>query len=129
MRRKKRWTDAEIEKLRSMVGKHSQDQIAQELGRPRGSVATKTSELNLSLAFHRRRQVHGPFALFKVGDHRLDPLLRKRIEPLLQKLPIMGNLLLKVVALIAHGSPLWIRREHKGLSVIDGCRGSGDDDS
>jgi len=33
MRRKKRWTDAEVEKLRSMVGKHSQDQIAQELGR------------------------------------------------------------------------------------------------
>ena len=57
MRRKKRWTDAEVEKLRSMVGKHSQDQIAQELGRPRGSIATKTSELNLSLGFHRRRQI------------------------------------------------------------------------
>ena len=56
MRRKKRWTDAEVEKLRSMVGKHSQDQIAQELGRPRGSVSTKASELNLSLVFHRRRQ-------------------------------------------------------------------------
>jgi len=56
MRRKKRWTDAEVEKLRSMVGKHSQDQIAQELGRPRGSVSTKARELNLSLVFHRRRQ-------------------------------------------------------------------------
>src|SRR5258708_35289742 len=56
MRRKKRWTDAEVEKLRSMVGKHSQDQIAQELGRPRGSVATKAHELNLSLVFHRFRQ-------------------------------------------------------------------------
>ena len=56
MRRKKRWTDAEVEKLKSMVGKHSQDQIAQELGRPRGSVSTKASELNLSLVFHRRRQ-------------------------------------------------------------------------
>src|SRR5258708_8359320 len=56
MRRKKKWTDAEVVKLRSMVGKHSQDQIAQELGRPRGSVSTKASELNLSLVFHRRRQ-------------------------------------------------------------------------
>jgi hypothetical protein len=56
MRRKKRWTDAEVEKLRSMVGKRSQDQIAQELGRPRGSVSTKASELNLSLVFHRPRQ-------------------------------------------------------------------------
>jgi hypothetical protein len=56
MRRKKRWTDAEVEKLRSMVGKHAQDQIAQELGRPRGSVATKARELKLSLVFHRRRQ-------------------------------------------------------------------------
>jgi hypothetical protein len=56
MRRKKKWTDAEVEKLRSMVGKHSQDQIAQELGRPRGSVATKAHELNLSLVFHRLRQ-------------------------------------------------------------------------
>ena len=56
MRRKKKWTDAEVVKLRSMVGKHSQDQIAQELGRPRGSVATKAHELNLSLVFHRRRQ-------------------------------------------------------------------------
>src|SRR5712672_2300217 len=56
MCRKKRWTDAEVEKLRSMVGKHSQDQIAQELGRPRGSVSTKAHELNLSLVFHRRRQ-------------------------------------------------------------------------
>jgi hypothetical protein len=56
MRRKKRWTDAEVEKLRSMVGKHSQDQIAQELGRPRGSVSTKARELKISLAFHRRRQ-------------------------------------------------------------------------
>ena len=32
---------AEFEKLRSMVGKHPQDRIAQDLGRPRGSVASK----------------------------------------------------------------------------------------
>jgi len=27
MRRKKRWTDAEVEQLRSMVGKHSQGEL------------------------------------------------------------------------------------------------------
>jgi hypothetical protein len=59
MRRKKRWTDAEVEKLKSMAGKHSQDQIAQELGRPRGSVSTKARELKISLSFHRRRQQLG----------------------------------------------------------------------
>ena len=56
MRRKKRWTDTEVEKLRSMVGNHSLNQIAQELGRPRGSVSTKARELKMSLVFHRRRQ-------------------------------------------------------------------------
>jgi hypothetical protein len=56
MRRKKRWTDAEVEKLKSMAGKRPSDQIAQELGRPRGSVSTKARELKMSLVFHRRRQ-------------------------------------------------------------------------
>jgi hypothetical protein len=56
MRRKKSWTDAEVEKLRSMVGKRPSDQIAQELGRPRGSVSTKARELKISLSYHRRRQ-------------------------------------------------------------------------
>jgi len=59
MRRKKRWTDAEVEKLRSMIGKHSQDQIAEELGRPRGSVATKAYDLKVSLSYHRRRPQPG----------------------------------------------------------------------
>jgi len=56
MRRKKSWTDAEVGKLRSMVGKRPLDQIAQELGRPRGSVSTKARELKISLSYHRRRQ-------------------------------------------------------------------------
>jgi hypothetical protein len=56
MRKKTRWTDAEVEKLRSMIGKHPRDRIAQELGRPPGSVATKARELKMSLAFHRHRQ-------------------------------------------------------------------------
>jgi len=51
----KRWTDAEVDKLKSMAGKHSVLQIAQELARPRGSVSTKAHELKMSLAFHRHR--------------------------------------------------------------------------
>jgi hypothetical protein len=53
MRRKKRWTDAEVEKLTSMIGNRSLGQIAHELKRPRGSVSTKARELKLSLAIHR----------------------------------------------------------------------------
>jgi hypothetical protein len=50
---KKRWTDEEIEKLRSMAGNRSLLQIALVLARPRGSVSTKARELKLSLS--RRR--------------------------------------------------------------------------
>ena len=50
------WTDAEVEKLRSIAGKRSLNQIAQELGRPRGSVATKAHELKISLGYHRRQE-------------------------------------------------------------------------
>jgi len=73
MRRKKRWTDAEVEKLRSMVGKHSQDQIAQGLGRPRGSVSTKASELNLSGLSppSTKTRQHRPWPS-RDGPHRLD---------------------------------------------------------
>jgi len=56
MRRKKSWTDAEVGNLRSMAGRRPLDQIAQELGRPRGSISTKARELKISLSFHRRRQ-------------------------------------------------------------------------
>ena len=56
MRVRKPWTDAEVEKLRSLAGKQSRDQIAQELGRPPASVTSKASHLKVSLAFHRRRQ-------------------------------------------------------------------------
>jgi hypothetical protein len=53
---KKRWTDAEVEKLRSIAGNRSLLQIAQELARPRGSVSTKARELKISLSYHRRRK-------------------------------------------------------------------------
>jgi hypothetical protein len=53
---KKRWTDAEVEKLRSIAGNRSLLQIAQELARPRGSVSTKARELKISLSYYRRRK-------------------------------------------------------------------------
>jgi hypothetical protein len=59
MRMRRYWTDAEVEKLRSMAGNCSLDQIAQKLGRPRGSVATKAHDLKVSLSYHRRRPEPG----------------------------------------------------------------------
>jgi hypothetical protein len=56
MRQRHPWTDAEIKKLRSMAGNRSLDEIAQGLGRPRGSVSHKAHNLKLSLGYHRRRQ-------------------------------------------------------------------------
>jgi hypothetical protein len=50
------WTEGEVEKLRSMAGNRSIDQIAKELGRPRGSVATKAHGLKISVSYHRRRR-------------------------------------------------------------------------
>jgi hypothetical protein len=34
--------------------------------------------------------MHGLFALLQLNDQRFDPLLRKAIEPLVQKLAIAG---------------------------------------
>ncbi len=68
------------------------------------------------------------FAPFQIGDHRLDPLLCKRIKPLLQKPAIARNLFLELTALFAHGSTAQGQAGANALSVIDGCRGSGDDD-
>ena len=50
------WTDAEVEKLRSLAGRGPLGQIAQELGRPPGSVEAKARELKISLSHHRRHQ-------------------------------------------------------------------------
>jgi hypothetical protein len=56
MRVRKPWTDAEVEKLRSLAGKYSLDQMAQALGHPPAGVTKKAADLKISLAFHRRRQ-------------------------------------------------------------------------
>ena len=54
--------------------------------------------------------MHRIFALFQFDDHRLHSLLGKRIEPA-QELPKVGNFLLELITLIAHGSSGWFRRE------------------
>src|SRR5712675_1484970 len=54
--------------------------------------------------------MHRVFAPFQFDDHRLHSLLGKRIEPA-QELAKVGNFLLELVTLIAHGSPRWFRRE------------------
>jgi hypothetical protein len=46
----------------------------------------------------------------------------KRIEPLLQKLPVVDDLLLEVLALFAHGLTAGSGGSN-ALSVIDRCRG------
>jgi hypothetical protein len=53
---RKYWNDAELQKLRSLAGKRTLNEIAQELGHPRGSVATKAYQLKISLRYLRRRQ-------------------------------------------------------------------------
>jgi len=50
------WTDAETEKLRSLAGNRTIDEIARELGHPRGSVASKAHQINVSLRCLGRRQ-------------------------------------------------------------------------
>jgi hypothetical protein len=55
-RKHQHWSDAELEKLRSLAGNRPADEIAQELGRPRRSVTTKAHRLKVSLGYVRRRQ-------------------------------------------------------------------------
>jgi hypothetical protein len=54
-RTRRYWSDAEIEILRSVAGKLSLDQIAKQLKRPVGSIATKAHELRLSLSYRRQQ--------------------------------------------------------------------------
>jgi hypothetical protein len=54
--------------------------------------------------------MHRVFALFQFDDHRFHTFLGKRIEPA-QELAKVGNFLLELITLIAHGSPRWFRRE------------------
>jgi len=50
------WSEADVEKLRSLAGSRTIDDIARELRHPRGSVATKAYQLKLSLRVLGRRQ-------------------------------------------------------------------------
>src|SRR3977135_565874 len=54
--------------------------------------------------------MHRVFAPFQFDDHRFHTFLGKRIEPA-QELAKVGNFLLELITLLAHGSPRWFRRE------------------
>jgi hypothetical protein len=54
--RRKRWTDAEVEKLRSLAGKYPTEQIAQMLQHPPAAVVKMAHHLKISLGFYRHRQ-------------------------------------------------------------------------
>ena len=45
----KRWTEGEIDQLKSMAGKVGASQIAAELGRSRGATIVQASKLGISL--------------------------------------------------------------------------------
>ena len=69
---RKYWSDAELEKLRSLAGNRTLIEIAQELGHPRGSVATKAHQLKISLRYLRRRQQRDVRAVSGRAGRELD---------------------------------------------------------
>lgn len=72
--------------------------------------------------------MQGSLLLLHLRDGLLDIFRRQLIKVLSQELAIAVDLLLKFVALFAHGLTAGIRRERVGLSVTDDCRGRVDDD-
>jgi hypothetical protein len=53
---RRRWTDEDITKLKSMAKKYPSAQIASEIGRGTNSVRTKAHELAVSLRVERRHR-------------------------------------------------------------------------
>ena len=49
--------------------------------------------------------MHRLFAPFQLPDHRLDSLLRERVEAIGQKPSVLFDALFKFGAFFAHGSP------------------------
>jgi hypothetical protein len=49
MNARKRWTEAEVAKLKSMAGNYSVEEIAQEVGRGISATVMKAHELQVSL--------------------------------------------------------------------------------
>jgi hypothetical protein len=53
---RRRWTDEDVAKLKSMAKKYPSAQIASEIGRGMPSLRTKAHELAISLRMDRRQQ-------------------------------------------------------------------------
>ena len=53
---RRRWTDQDVAKLKSMAQKYPSAQIASEIGRGMASVRTKAHELAISLRMDRRQR-------------------------------------------------------------------------
>jgi hypothetical protein len=62
-------------------------------------------------------------AALEIDNHGLDARLGERIEALLEELLVVGNGVLKLVALIAHAAPLDFVGGSRALSVIAIGRG------
>src|SRR4051794_37956587 len=72
--------------------------------------------------------VHRLQLALQLVDQTPDPLDGQRVKRLTDEDPVVVDLLAKFFAPLTHGSPLGTGREHETLSVIDGCRGTSDDD-
>ena len=72
--------------------------------------------------------MHLHFALLQFLDQCVDPFDAQAIEAVGYKLPVTMDSRLDLFALVAHGTPHWIRRERAALSVIDRRQRQGDDD-
>jgi hypothetical protein len=53
---RRRWTDQDVAKLKSMAQKYPSAQIASEIGRGMSSIRTKAHELAISLRMDRRQR-------------------------------------------------------------------------
>jgi hypothetical protein len=56
---RRRWTDEDVAKLKSMAKKYPSKQIASEIGRGTGSIRTKAHELSISLRVNRPQRETG----------------------------------------------------------------------
>jgi hypothetical protein len=60
------WTDADIDKLRSLAGKLPSREVAAQLGRSVGATLVQASKLKLSLRMHGRTAGPGPMSAEQV---------------------------------------------------------------
>jgi hypothetical protein len=111
-----------------MKGAANQGGLKFQRGTGSAVALTRNTALIPTKAALMRRLMHRFFALRQLHNRSLDPFLCKRIEALREKRIVVVYLPLKIVAPLTH----WLTAGSGGsarLSVIDGCRGNGDDGS